>query len=79
MYHVEGQPYNGLPFFRIAPVTEEGKVKIVHQNLLLSFGGNIKGDPEKEESQQNANEPQDCISAVSDDGVIGAEVGVDRA
>ena len=43
VYHVEGQPYIRLPVFKITLAAEEGKVKIVHQNLLLPFGGNIKG------------------------------------
>ena len=38
---------------------------MVQQNLLLLFGGN---------TQQNADEPQDHILAVSDDGVMGAKV-----
>ena len=28
IYHVEGQPYVGLPVFRITPVAGEGKVKL---------------------------------------------------
>ena len=48
MYHVEGQAYIRLPVFKISPVAGEGKVEIVHQNLLLPFGGNIEGDPENE-------------------------------
>ena len=43
IYHVEGQPYVGLPVLRNVPVAGEGKVKIVYQNLLLPFGGNIEG------------------------------------
>ena len=43
-------------------------MKIVCQSLLLPFGGNIEGVPEKEGNQQDANGPQDCILAVSDDG-----------
>ena len=74
MYHFQGQPYIGLLVFKIIPVAEEGKVKIVHQNLLLLFGGNIKDSPENEGNWQNANEPQDCILAVSDDGGTGIEV-----
>ena len=68
IYHVKGQPYEGMPGFRIIPVAGEGKVKIVHQNLLLPFGGNIEGDSENERSQQDVSGPQDCILAVSDDG-----------
>ena len=74
VYHVEGQPYASLPLFKISPAIEEGKVKIVHHNLLLPFGGNIEGNPENEGSQQDANGPQDCILAVPDGGVPGTEV-----
>ena len=62
-----------LLVFKIAPVAGEGKVKIVHQNLLLPFGGNIKGGPENEGNWQNVDEPQDCILAVSGHGVQGIE------
>ena len=48
VYHVEGQPCSKLPVFKIAPVAG-GKVKIVHQNLSVSFGGNIEGGPEMTE------------------------------
>ena len=48
IYHIEGQPYAGLPVFKITPLAGEGKVKIVHQNLLFLFGGNIEGYPENE-------------------------------
>ena len=48
MYHVEEKPYSGLPVFRITPVTGGSKVRVVHQNLLLPFGGNIEGDPGNE-------------------------------
>ena len=49
VYHVEGQPYAVLSGFQdCTQVTWEGKVKIVHQNLLLPFGGNIEGVPENE-------------------------------
>ena len=44
VHHVEGQPYARL----LTPVAGEGKVKIVHQDLLLQFGGNIEGGPENE-------------------------------
>ena len=74
VYHVEGQPYAGLPVFKTAPVAGEGKVKNGHWNLLLPFGGNIEGGLENEGSQQDADRPQDCTSAVSDDGVPGSEV-----
>ena len=30
IYHVEGQTNVGLPVFRFAPVSGEGKLKIVH-------------------------------------------------
>ena len=39
----------GCQFFRIAPVDGEGKVRIVHQNLLLPFSGNVE-DSENDES-----------------------------
>ena len=52
----------------------EGKVKIVYQNLLLPFGGNIEGSSENEGSQQDVNRPWDCILAVSDDWVPETEV-----
>ena len=45
VYHVEVQPYSGLPVFRIARVTGGGTLRAVHQSLLLPFGGNIEGDP----------------------------------
>ena len=47
---LRGKPYEGLPVFRITSVVEEGKVKIVHQNLLLPFGGNIEENSENEGS-----------------------------
>ena len=49
-------------------------MKIVHQNLLLPFGGNIEEDSENEGSQQGVDGPTDCILAVSDNGVPGTEV-----
>ena len=64
IYWVEGQPYAGSPVFRIA---WEGKVNIVHQNLLLPFGGNVQGS-ENDESQQDVDGLSDCIQSVSDDG-----------
>ena len=30
IYYVEGQPYAGLPVFKITQVAGEGKVKVVH-------------------------------------------------
>ena len=45
---------------------------VVHQNLLLPFGGNVEGS-ENEESQQDVIGPSDCIQAVSDDGEMEAE------
>ena len=74
MHHVEGQPYSRLPVFRIAPVTGGGKVRVVYQNLLLPFGGSIEQDPGKEENQQDVNEPQDSILAVSGNRGSEAEV-----
>ena len=58
IYHVEGQPYAGLPVFRIIPIAGEGKVEIVHQNLFLPFGGNIEGGSENEGSQQDVDGPR---------------------
>ena len=43
-------------------------MKIVHQNMLLPFGGNIEGGSENKGSQQDVDRPQDCILVVSDDG-----------
>ena len=64
----------GLPVFRITPVAGKGKVKIVHQNLILPFVYNIKGDSENDGCQQGVDGLPDCILAVSDDGVPGTEV-----
>ena len=50
IYCVEGQQHVGLLVFRITPVAGEGKVKIVHGNLLLPFGDNIKEETENEGS-----------------------------
>ena len=50
VYHLKRQPYNGIPVFRINPVTGGGKVRIVHQNLLLPFGGSIEEDPGNKEN-----------------------------
>ena len=61
VHHVEGQPYKGMPVFRITPVTGGGKVRVVHQNLLLPYGGNIEGNSEDKVSQQKAGGPQDSI------------------
>ena len=63
VYHVEGQAYNGMPVFRITLVTGEGKVRVVHQSVLLLFGGNIEGDSGNEENWQDVDDPQDSISA----------------
>ena len=41
---LRGTHTNGLPVFRIAPVTVGGKVRVVNQNLLLTFGGSMEGD-----------------------------------
>ena len=49
-------------------------MKIVHQNLLLLFGGNVKEYSKNEGSQQAADGPPDCILTVSDDGVPETEV-----
>ena len=46
-------------------------MKIVHQNLLLPFEGNIEGEWGK---LTKFDEPQDSFLAVSNDGVMGAEV-----
>ena len=72
IYCIKGQPYAGLPVFRITPVA--GKVKGVHQNLLLLFGGNIEVSPENEGSWHDVNKSQDCILTVSDDDVPETEV-----
>ena len=37
IYCVEEQPYAQLPVFKTVPAAGAGKVKIVHQNLLLPF------------------------------------------
>ena len=71
VYHVEGQPYASLPVFKIIPVAGEGKVTIVHGNLLLQFGGKLKGVLR---TRENADGSQDFTLAVSDDGVPGTEV-----
>ena len=63
---VEGQTYAGLPVSRIVPVDGEGKVKVVHWNLLLPLCGNVE-DSENEESWQDINGPSYCTQAVSDD------------
>ena len=73
MYCIDGQPYSRLPVFKIAPVAGGGKVEIVHENLLLPFGGNIKGGPVDKGNQQDVNEPQDSIITVSSDGETEAE------
>ena len=78
IYHFEGQPYAGLPVCSITPVAGEGKVKTVHQNLLLLFGGNIEGSSENKESSQNVDGPQDCIQAISDDRVMQSMCSVYR-
>ena len=62
-----------MPFDKITPFAEEDKVKVVHYNLLVLFGGNIEGDSQNEESHQDVNGPQDCILAVSGDGVPDSE------
>ena len=74
IYHVEGKPYAGLTVFKIAPAAGEGKLKVVHQTLLLPFGGSLERGPDNEVSQQDVNRPQDCILAVLDDGVQETEV-----
>ena len=49
-------------------------MKIVHQNLLLPFEGNIEGVQGDEENWQDVDEPHDSISAVSDNRGSEAEV-----
>ena len=49
-------------------------MKMVNENLLLPFEGNIVGGPQNEGSQQDANGPQDSILVVSDDSVHETEV-----
>ena len=58
----------------IALVAGEGKVRVLHQNLLFLFGVHIEEDPENDGNWQDANRPQDCILAVSDDGEPKLEV-----
>ena len=41
-------------------------MKVVHHNLLLPFGGNVK-DSKDDESWQDVDESSDCIQAVFDD------------
>ena len=74
VYHIQGQPYNGMLVFRITPVTVGGKVRVIHWNLLLPFGGNIEGDPGNEENWQHIDEPQDSISTDYDNRGSEAEV-----
>ena len=64
----------GLLVFKITPVAGEGKVIIAHQNLLPLFGDNIERGPENEGNQQDVDESQNCILAVSDDGMTWTEV-----
>ena len=52
VYHIQGQPYAGLLVIKITPLTGEGKVKMVHWNLLPPFRSNIKGGPENEGTWQ---------------------------
>ena len=74
IYHVKGQPYVGLPVFRITLVAGEGKVSIVHWNMLLPYWGNMEENSENEGSWQGVDRPPDSIMAVSDDGVLETEV-----
>ena len=72
-HHVEGQPFAGLPVFRITPVAGEGKVKIVHKTCYSHLGAtlqilNMRGH------QQGVDRSPDCILTVSDDDVLGTEV-----
>ena len=57
---------NGMLVFQIILVTGGGKSRVVHQNLLLPFRGNIEGDSKDAESWQEVSDPQDTISADSD-------------
>ena len=43
IYYVEGQPYAGLPVFRIAQVAGEGKMKSVHQTCYSCLEATLKG------------------------------------
>ena len=63
-----------LLVLRITAVAGEGKVKIIHQNLLLPFGGNIEENSEDMGKWQGVNRPPDCILAASDEGVPETEV-----
>ena len=49
-------------------------MRVVDQNLLLPFGGNIKGDSWDEKSQQEVSDPQDSISVDSDNKELEAGV-----
>ena len=42
VYKVEGQPSTGMLALRICLVDRNGKVKIVHQNLVLPIGTGIE-------------------------------------
>ena len=41
-------------------------MKVFHQNLLFSFGGNTEGDPRNEQNWKDIGHPQDSISADND-------------
>ena len=76
VYHVEGEPYSGLPVFRITAVTGGEKVIVFLQNWLFPSVGNIEWDPEDEVNQQDANDLQDRISADSDNRGSEAKVAL---
>ena len=48
-------------------------MRVVHQNLLLPFGHNIERDSGDDESWQEVDDPQDSISADSDNKESEAE------
>ena len=71
---MRGNHMQGCQFSRSPPVAGEGKVKVVHQYLVLPFGDNIEGGTENEGSQQDVDGPQDCILTVSEDCMPETEV-----
>ena len=58
----------------ITSVTGGGKVRVVQHNLLVPYGSNIEGDSGNEESQQEADDPQDSIPVDSDGEELEANV-----
>ena len=66
--HLDGQPYVGLPVSRITPVAGEVKVKLCTKTCYSYLEATLM------RSQQGVDRPQDCILAVSDDGLLETEV-----